>query len=104
LLFNTPQGQQYLFQLVGNKLQDQKMQQLFQAVQSGQATPDGTPTAALPQGPQGPTGQLPGTNPPQPVNSAIGGIMSAASGGGPMRQDVLAAQQAGAVAPPTAVP
>jgi len=99
LLFNTPQGQQYLFQLVGKKLDDQKLAALFQAVQSGQATPDGTPTAALPQGPQGPTGQLPGTNPPQPVNSAIGGIMAGAAGGGPMRQDVLASMQAGAINP-----
>ena len=93
LLFNTPQGQQYLFQLVGKKLDDQKMAQLFAAVQSGNAMPDGTPTAALPGGgqpPPGPTGQLAGTNPPQPVNSAIGGIMAGATGAGPMRQDVLA--------------
>jgi hypothetical protein len=95
LLFNTPQGQQYLFQLVGKKLDDQKMAQLFQAVQSGQAMPDGTPTAALPgqgqpPGPPGATGQLQGVNPPQPVNSAIGGIMAGATGAGPMRQDVLA--------------
>lgn len=93
LLFNTPQGQQYLFQLVGKKLDDQKMAQLFQAVQGGQAMPDGTPTAALPGGgvpPGAPSGQLAGTNPPQPVNSAIGGIMSGATGAGPMRQDVLA--------------
>jgi hypothetical protein len=105
LLFNTPQGQQYLFQLVAKKLDDQKMAQLFQAVQSGQAMPDGTPTAALPGGgvpPGGPTGQLAGTNPPQPVNSAIGGIMAGASGAGPMRQDVLASQQAGAVVGPGA--
>ena len=104
LLFNTPQGQQYLFQLVGKKLDDEKMAQLFQAVQSGQAMPDGTPTAALPGGgmPQGPTGTLPGTTPPQPVNAAIGGIMAGATGAGPMRQDVLASQQAGAIVGPGA--
>jgi hypothetical protein len=93
LLFNTPQGQQYLFQLVGKKLDDEKMAQLFSAVQSGQAMPDGTPTAALPGGgapPGQPTGQLQGTQPPQPVNSAIGGIMAGATQAGPMRQDVLA--------------
>jgi hypothetical protein len=93
LLFNTPQGQQYLFQLVGKKLDDQKMAQLFGAVQAGQAMPDGTPTAALPGGgapPGQPTGQLAGTNPPQPVNAAIGGIMAGATQAGPMRQDVLA--------------
>jgi len=94
LLFGTPQGQQYLFQLVAKKLDDQKMAQLFAAVQSGQAMPDGTPTAALPgggqPGPGSPPTQLAGTTPPQPVNSAIGGIMSGATGAGPMRQDVLA--------------
>jgi hypothetical protein len=110
LLFNTPQGQQYLFQLVGKKLDDEKMAQLFAAVQSGQAMPDGTPTAALPGGgqppglPQGPTGTLPGTTPPQPVNSAIGGIMAGATGAGPMRRDVLASQQAGAIVGPGAAP
>jgi hypothetical protein len=71
------------------------MAQLFSAVQGGQAMPDGTPTAALPgggapPGPPGPTGQLAGTNVPQPVNSAIGGIMAGATQAGPMRQDVLA--------------
>jgi hypothetical protein len=94
LLFHTPQGQQYLFQLVGKKLDDEKMAQLFAAVQGGQAMPDGTPTAALPGGgapPGGPTGApLPGTQPPNPVASAVGGIMAGASGAGPMRQDVLA--------------
>jgi hypothetical protein len=104
LLFNTPQGQQYLFQLVGKKLDDEKMAQLFAAVQGGQAMPDGTPTAALPGGgqPPGASGQLQGTNPPQPVNSAIGGIMAGAIGAGPMRQDVLASQQAGALVGPGA--
>ena len=105
LLFNTPQGQQYLFQLVAKKLDDDKMAQLFQAVQSGQAMPDGTPTAALPGGGQPPgqaTGQLAGTTPPQPVNSAIAGIMAGASGAGPMRQDALASQQAGAIVGPGA--
>ena len=101
LLFNTPQGQQYLFQLVGKKLDDERMAQLFAAVQSGQAMPDGTPTAALPGGGQ-PSGQLQGTAAPQPVNSAIGGIMAGAIGAGPMRQDVLASQQAGALVGPGA--
>jgi hypothetical protein len=101
LLFQTPQGQNYLFQLVGKKLDDQKMAQLFAAVQSGQAMPDGTPTAALPGGGR-PTGQLQGTQAPQPVNSAIGGIMAGAIGAGPMRQDVLASQQAGAIVGPGA--
>jgi hypothetical protein len=110
LLFNTPQGQQYLFQLVGKKLDDQRMAQLFQAVQSGQAMPDGTPTAALPGGgqppgqPQGPTGQLAGVNPPQPVNSAIGGMMAAASNANMLRQQALASQTGaivgGGAAPP----
>src|SRR5215472_3834063 len=104
LLFNTPQGQQYLFQLVGKKLDDQKMAQLFAAVQGGQAMPDGTPTAALPGGgaPPGPTGQLQGVQTPNPVNSAIGGIVQGALGAGPMRQDVLASQQAGALVGPGA--
>jgi hypothetical protein len=111
LLFNTPQGQQYLFQLVGKKLDDQKMAQLFSAVQSGQAMPDGTPTAALPgQGqpppgqpgaPGAPTGQLQGTQAPQPVNSAIGGIMAGATGAGPMRSDVLAGMLTPPVRPGT---
>ena len=107
LLFQTPQGQQYLFQLVAKKLDDQKMAQLFQAVQSGQAMPDGTPTAALPgggvpPGPQGPTGQLPGVVTPNPVNAAIGGIVQGALGAGAMRRDVLASQQAGAIVGPGA--
>jgi hypothetical protein len=103
LLFNTPQGQAYLFQLVAKKLDDEKMAQLFAAVQSGQAMPDGTPTAALPGGGlPGQTGQLQGTAPPQPVNSAVGGIMAGAIGAGPMRQDVLASQQAGAIVGPGA--
>jgi hypothetical protein len=103
LLFQTPQGQQYLFQLVGKKLDDQKMAQLFQAVQAGQAMPDGTPTAALPGGgqppglPQGPTGNLPGTAVPNPVNSAVGGLMAGAIGAAAMRRDALASQQAGAI-------
>jgi hypothetical protein len=96
LLFQTPQGQNYLFQLVAKKLDDEKMAQLFQAVQAGQAMPDGTPTAALPGAGQ-PTGQLMGTTPPQPVNAAIGGIMAGALGAGPMRQDALASQQVGAI-------
>jgi len=99
LLFQTPQGQQYLFQMVAKKLDDEKMAQLFQAVQSGQAMPDGTPTAALPGGG---APQLAGTTVPQPVNSAIGGIMAGATGAGPMRQDVLASQQAGAIVGPGA--
>src|SRR5262249_17952537 len=37
LLFHTPQGQQYLFQLAAKKLNDEQMAQLFQAVQQGQA-------------------------------------------------------------------
>jgi len=104
LLFQTPQGQNYLFQLVAKKLDDQKMAQLFQAVQSGQAMPDGTPTAALPNSgqPPGPTGQLMGTQVPNPVNSAIGGIIQGALGAGPMRQDVLASQQTGAIVGPGA--
>jgi hypothetical protein len=104
LLFHTPQGQQYLFQLVGKKLDDEKMAQLFSAVQQGQAMPDGTPTAALPGGgmPGGPTGQaLPGTAPPNPVASAIGGIMAGATGAGPMRQDVLASMLTPPVRPGT---
>jgi len=94
LLFHTPQGQQYLFQLVAKRLDDDKMAQLFQAVQAGQAMPDGTPTAALPGGgqpPGGPTGApLQGTAVPNPVASAVGGIMAGATQAGPMRQDVLA--------------
>jgi hypothetical protein len=90
---------------VAKKLDDEKMAQLFAAVQSGQAMPDGTPTAALPGGGQpGGAGQLQGTAAPQPVNSAIGGIMAGAIGAGPMRQDVLASQQAGAIVGPGAAP
>jgi len=109
LLFNTPQGQQYLFQLVGKKLDDEKMAQLFSAVQQGQAMPDGTPTAALPGGglppggpPGQPSGQLAGVVTPNPVNAAIGGIVQGALGAGPMRRDVLASQQAGAIVGPGA--
>jgi hypothetical protein len=104
LLFQTPQGQQYLFQLVGKKLDDEKMAQLFAAVQGGQAMPDGTPTAALPGNgaPPGPTGQLAGVQTPNPVNSAVGGIVQGALGAGPMRRDVLASQQAGAIVGPGA--
>jgi len=90
LLFHTPQGQQYLFQLVAKKLDDQKMAQLFQAVQSGQAMPDGTPTAALPGGGAPPGGQLPGTAVPQPAAAALGGIIAGGTQAGPMRQDAMA--------------
>jgi hypothetical protein len=80
------------------------MAQLFAAVQGGQAMPDGTPTAALPGNgaPPGPTGQLAGVQTPNPVNSAVGGIVQGALGAGPMRRDVLASQQAGAIVGPGA--
>jgi hypothetical protein len=90
LLFQTPQGQQYLFQLVAKKLDDDKMAQLFQAVQAGNAMPDGTPTAALPNGGQPPGGQLPGTAVPQPAASALGGIIAGGTQAGPMRADAIA--------------
>jgi hypothetical protein len=108
LLFGTPQGQQYLFQLVGKKLDDEKMAQLFAAVQGGQAMPDGTPVAALPNGgrppgaPQGPTGTLQGTTTPNPVNSALGGIIQAGLQSAALRRDALASQQAGAIVGPGA--
>ena len=105
LLFQTPQGQQYLFNMVSKELGDQQMQQLFQQVQGGQAMPDGTPMAALPNGGQG-RPQLQGVNTPNPVNSAIGGMLQGALQSNTMRRDVMAGQQAGAIVggPPGAPP
>jgi hypothetical protein len=91
LLFQTPQGQQYLFNMVGKELGDQQMQQLFHAVQGGQAMPDGTPMAALPNGGQG-RPQLGGVSTPNPVNSAIGGMVQGALQSNAMKRDVLAGQ------------
>jgi hypothetical protein len=68
------------------------MQQL---VQTGRATPDGTPTAAMQGIPQPQQGTLAGTAAPSPVNSAVGGIVAGALGGGPAVQDAMATQGQG---------
>jgi len=108
LLFETPQGQQYLYELAAQEIGDERMRELFQAQQAGQATSDGTPTAALPaggqaQGPQGATGQLPGTAPVNPVNSAVGGLVAGGLQNAALRRDALATMaMGGAMAPPQA--
>lgn len=103
LLFKTPQGQQYLFQLAAKKLGDQQMAQLFQAVKAGQAAPDGTPTAALPGGGVAgppPGGGLQGVATPNPVAAALGGIVQGGIGAQNLRRDALASQMAGRITTP----
>jgi hypothetical protein len=106
LLFETPQGQQYLYELAAQEIGDERMRELFQAQQSGQATPDGTPTAALPApgGGGAPTGQLAGAGPmPIAANSALGGIVAGGLQTAAMRRDALASMaMGGAQAPPQA--
>jgi hypothetical protein len=106
LLFKTPQGQQYLFQLAAKKLGDAQMASLFQAVQKGTAAPDGTPTAALPGGGQPPGGpgqsSLQGVQTPNPVASALGGIIQGGIGAQNMRRDALATMMAGRLNTPPA--
>lgn len=102
LLFETPQGQQYLYELAAQEIGDERMRELFQAQQSGQATADGTPTAALPAGQGQPTGQLAGAGPmPIAANSAVGGIVAGGLQTGALRRDALATMaMGGAQAPP----
>jgi hypothetical protein len=54
-------------------------------------TQDGTPTAAM-GGVAGGQGQLTGTAPGNPAQSALGGIVAGGLGGGPMRADAMATQ------------
>src|SRR5207244_9146868 len=99
LLFETPQGQQYLYELAAQEIGDERMRELFQAQQAGQATADGTPTAALPApggagAPGAPTGQLAGAGPmPIAANSAVGGIVSGGLQTAALRRDAMATME-----------
>ncbi|MES2090878.1 MAG: hypothetical protein V4532_12985 [Pseudomonadota bacterium] len=90
-LFKTPQGQQILAEMVAEALGGQREQEQYKLQQQGLMTQDGTPTAALgglAQG--GGQGQLTGTAPGNPAQSALGGIIAGGLGGGPARADAMA--------------
>lgn len=96
-LFKTPQGQQILAEMVAEALGGQREQQAFKLQQQGLMTQDNTPTAAMggmPQAPGG-QGQLTGTAPGNPAQSALGGIIAGGLQTAPLRQDALATMQNG---------
>lgn len=96
MLFETPQGQQYLFELAAQEMDDERMQELFAAAQKGQIAADGTPAAALPQPPG--QGTLTGTAQSNPVQSAVGGIVAGGLQQAALRRAASATQN-GVVAP-----
>jgi hypothetical protein len=87
-LFKTPQGQQILAELVAQELGGAKEKAAYQLQQQGLLTQDMTPTAAM-QGMPG-QGQLTGTAPAQPAQSALGGIIAGGMGTGPATADAAA--------------
>lgn len=100
-LFKTPEGQQTLNEMIAQELGDQKAQEAFRLQQQGRMLPDGTPAAAA-QGLPPPSpgvaavaaapgaGAMTGTNVPNVVQSALGGIVAGGIGSGPMVADQTA--------------
>jgi len=81
-------GQAYTLELAAKKKGNQELLKLAGLQSSGQASPGGTPTSALPPRPGDPsaTGEDPaptGPNTGNPAASAVAGIMSGASQTGP---------------------
>jgi hypothetical protein len=88
-LFKSPQGQQILAEMVAEELGGEREREAFKLQQQGLLSPDGTPMAAM-QGVPGGQGQLTGTAPGNPAQSALGGIIAGGLGTAPQTADAMA--------------